>query len=112
MAKRGRKKSSSVRRTRTYAQTSRKRNGGGGGGGKWGGIFPGIIAGAGGTFLRGMDFVKGKYDNYAQPAADLLAGHFMKERTLTVIGARSLGAVLVSKVNPLTAPSGGYAPLQ
>lgn len=111
MVKRRRTKTRSVR-SRSYRQVTRSRRSGNGGGGKFGGIFAGFVAGAGGTLLRGMDFVKGKYDNYAQPAADILSGHFMKERTLTVIGARSLGAALVSQMNPITAPSGGYAPLQ
>lgn len=105
------RKKTTKRRSRGTKTASR--NGGGGGKGRGlGAAFTGALAGAGGQVLGKLGWL----GTWAQPAADLTTGYFMKNETLEVIGGRSVGAMLAAGVTiPGMAAGGssttGYAPV-
>ena len=103
MAKRRRTQTKT--RTRTLKQyVSRGR-----GKGRTGGMISGFLAGAAGTLLGKW----AKLGTWAQPAADLGIGYFMKNETLETIGGRSVGAMLASGIAGGTTTNGttGYTAL-
>lgn len=74
---------------------------------KAGGLFSGLVAGAGGSLL-GRFIGLGAW---TQPVADIGTGYFMKNETLTTIGGRSIGAMLVSGMGGGAAINGSNAAL-
>ena len=92
-----------TRTLRSYAKSIRSKSSG---------LVSGLVSGAGGQLVN--KFLP--LGQWSQPVADLATGHFMKNDTLTTIGGRSVGAMLVSgglgAAGGQSNSSGNYAPLR